>query len=64
MSFNELDFFDESDNYGSGSGSPGKSVGVAGEVSFGDFFSTGVETLGNVVSLVVFVSIGVGSKVG
>ena len=45
MSFGKLDFFDESDNDGSGSGSPGTSVGSAGEsvgsvsgVGFGDFF--------------------------
>ena len=64
VSFDELDFFDESDSRGSGSGSPGKSVGNAGDVGFGNFVPTGIESLGNVVPLVVFVPRGIDSKVG
>ena len=71
MSFEELDFFDESDNYGSVSGSPGTSVGSSGEsvgsvrgVGFGNFFPTGIESLDDVVPLVVFVPSRVDSKGG
>ena len=64
VSFDELDFFDESDNDGSRSGSPDKFVGSAGEVGFCDFVLTGIESLGDVVMLVVFVPIGVESKGG
>ena len=78
MSFDKLDFFDESDNDGSGSGSPGtfdfpfssgksvvsanESVGSVSGVDFGDFVPTGIESLGVVVPLVVLVPIGVESK--
>ena len=55
MSFDKLYFFDESDNDGSGSGSPGKSVGSDGDMGFGNFVPTGIESLGDVVPLVVFV---------
>ena len=81
MSFKELDFFDnESDNDGSGSGSPGKSafpfcsykyVGSVGEsvgsvsgVGSGNFVLTGIESLGDVVPLVLFIPRGVESKRG
>ena len=64
MLFNESDFFDKSDNAGSGSGSPGKSIGSAGDVGFGDFVPTGIKSLGDVVLLVVFVPRGVESKCG
>ena len=73
-------FDDESDNFGSGSGSPGtcaflfcsgKSVGSAGEsvggisgVGSGVFFLTGIESIGDVFPLVVFVPIGFESKGG
>ena len=71
VSFDKLDFFDESDNDGSGSGSPGKSVGNAGEsigsvrgVGLGGFVLGGIESHGDVVLLVVFVLRGVKSKGG
>ena len=64
VSSDELDFFDESDNYGSVSGSPGKYIGSAGDVGFGGFVWTGIKSLGDVVPLVVFVPIGVESKFG
>ena len=51
----KLDFFDESDSYGYGSGSPGGSVGSASGIGFGDFVLTGIESIGDVVLLVVFV---------
>ena len=57
VSFDKLNFFDQSENYGSGSGSPDKYVGSAGDIGFGDFVLTGIESLGNVVPLVVFVPI-------
>ena len=55
VSFNELDLFDESDDFWSGSVSPGKYVGSACGVGFGNFFSNGIESLGNLVPLVVFI---------
>ena len=64
MSFEELDFFDESENDGSGSGSPGKSVGSADDVDLGNFVPTGIESLGDVVPLVMFVPRGVEYKGG
>ena len=62
MSLDEFDFFSEYNNYGSGSGTHGKSVGSAGDVGFGVFVLIGIESLGNVVILVVFVPRGVDSK--
>ena len=64
VSFNDLYFFGEYDNDGSGSRSPGKSVGSAGDVGFGGFAPTGIESLGKVVTLVMFIPRGVDSKVG
>ena len=71
MLFEKLDFFDESENDGSGSGSPGTSVGSAGEsvgsvngVGFGNFVPTGIESLGDVFTFVMFAPIGVESKGG
>ena len=75
-SFEELDFFgDDSDNDGSGSGSPGmctfpfcsdESVGSVGKsigrvccVGSRIFVPIGIESIGDVVLLVVFVSKGV-----
>ena len=71
-------FDDEFDNDGYVSGSPGtfafpfssnKSVGSAGEsvgnvsgIGFGDFFLTGIESLGDIFSLVIFVPRVVDSK--
>ena len=72
MSFDKLDLFDdESNDDGSGSGSPGicaflfcsgKSVGSASEcvgrvrgVESGIFVFTGIKSIGDVVLLVVFV---------
>ena len=60
----KLDFFDESDSYGYGSGSPGGSVGSTSGIGFGDFVLTGIESIGDVVLLVVFVPRGVKYKVG
>ena len=64
-------FDDESDNYGYGSGSPGtfafpffsgkfvcsvcESVGSVSGVGFCIFVPTGIKSLGDVVSLIVFV---------
>ena len=69
--FDKLYFFDESDNDGSEFGSPGKYVGSVDEsvgsvsgVGSGDFVTTGIESLGEVVLLVVFVPRRVDSKVG
>ena len=76
MSFGELDFFEnESENDGSGSGSPGtfalpfssgKYVGSAGEyvgsvsgIGSGDFVQIVIESFGDVVMLVMFIPIGV-----
>ena len=81
MSFEKLDFFDdESDNDGSGSGSPntctfpfcsgksigsvGKSIGRVSGVGSGLFVLTGIESIGDVFPLVVFVPRGVESKGG
>ena len=81
LSFDELDLFDdESDNDGSGSGSPGtyafpfcsgksvvsvaKSVGRVRGVGSSVFVPTGIESIGGVVLLVVFVPKGVNSKGG
>ena len=69
MSFDELYLFNKSDNDGSGSGSPGKPIGIADEsvgsvsgVGFGNFVPTGIESLGEVFQLVLFVPRGVKSK--
>ena len=59
VSFEDLDLFGEYKNDESGSGSPGKPVGSAGSVGFGDFVPTGIESLGDVVPMVVFVPRGV-----
>ena len=71
VSFDKLDFFVESENYGYGSRSPGKSIGSAGEsfdsisgIGFGDFFPTGIESLSNIVPLVLVVPRGAESKGG
>ena len=80
VSFKELYFFDESDNNGSGFGSAGtfafpfssvKSVCSAGEyigsvsgVVSGSFVLIAIESVGDVVPLVMFVQRGVGSKGG
>ena len=71
MSLDRFDFFDESDNDGYRSGSPGKYVVSAGEsvgiligVGFGDFIPNVIESLGDVFLLVVFVPRGVESKGG
>ena len=74
VSFEELYFFEnESDNDGYGSGYPGrctfpfppeKSVGSVSGVGSGNFFPTGIDSLGDVVLLVVFVTRGVESKGG
>ena len=64
VSFDKLDFFNESDNDGSGSGSPGKSVDRVSDVGFGNFFPTGIDSIGDVVPFVVFIPRGVESKVG
>ena len=64
VSFDELYFFDGSDNNRYRSRSPGKSVGSAGDVSFGNFVPTVIESLGNVALLIMLVSREVGSKVG
>ena len=80
LSFDELDFFDdESDNDGSGSGSPGtcaslfcsgKSIGSVGEsvgrfcgVYSGVFVLTGIKSIRDIVLLVLFVPKGVDPKV-
>ena len=55
VSFDGCYFFDESDNDGSGSGSPDKSVGSDGDVGSGVFVPTGIESIGDVVTLVVIV---------
>ena len=60
----KLDFFDESYNDGSGSVSPGKFVGSSGDVGSGFFVPSGIESIGNVFPLVIFVPRGVESKVG
>ena len=81
VSFDELYFFgSESDNDGSGSGSPGtcafpfcsekcfgsvgESVGSVSGVGSGDFVPTGIESLGDLVPLFVFLPRGVESKGG
>ena len=81
MSFKELDFFDdESDNDGSGSGSPGtpafpfcsykyvgsigESVGSVSGIGSGNFVPNGIESLGDVVPLVLFIPRGVKYKRG
>ena len=65
-------FGDESDNNGSGSGSPdmcdfpfcsGNYVGRVIRVGYGVFVPTGIKSIGDVVMLVVFVPRGVESKV-
>ena len=48
LSFDELDFFSESDNDGSDSGSPVKYVDRAGDIGFGNFVPTGIKLLGDV----------------
>ena len=70
----ELDFFDDGcDNDGSGSGSPGmfafpfysgNSVGRVSFIGSGVFVPSGIESIGDVVPLVVFVPRGVESRVG
>ena len=72
--FDNLDLFDdESENDGSGSGSPGtyafpfcsgESVGGVTGVGSGVFVPTGIKLIADVVPLVVFVLRGVESKVG
>ena len=72
--FDKLDLFDdESDDDGSVSGSPGmcafpfcsgKFVGGFSGVGYGVFVPTGIESIGDVFPLVVFVSIGVEYKGG
>ena len=66
-------FDDESDNDGSGSGSPGtcafpfcsvNSISRVSGVGFSVFVLTGIESIGDVVMLVVFVSREVDSKGG
>ena len=80
VSFEKLDFFGESVNGGSGSRSPGafafpfsyvklvdsasESIGSVSGVGFGNFVPTEIKSLGDVVSLVIFVPIGVESKGG
>ena len=74
VSFDELDLFnDESGNNGSGSGFPDtyafpfcsrKSVGSVRVIGSGNFVLTGIESIGDVVPLFVFVAIGVESKGG
>ena len=64
MSVEELYLFSESENDESGYGYPGKSVGSSGDVGFVYFVPTGIESIGDVVLLVVFVPRGVQSKVG
>ena len=68
-----LFFDDESDNDGSGSRSPGtctfsfcsgKSVGRVSGLGSGVFVPTGIESIGDVVLLVLFVPRGVKSKSG
>ena len=64
LSFDKLDCFDdESDDYGSEYGFPGmcnflfcsrNSVGRASGVGSGNFFPTGIDSIGDVVPLVVF----------
>ena len=73
-SFNGLDSFDdESENYGSGSGSAvtcafpffsDEFVGRGSGVGYGVFVPTGIDSIGEVVPLVVFVPNGVESKGG
>ena len=73
LSFDELDFFDdESDDDGSGSGSPGtcafpfcsgNSSGSFSGVGSGVFVLTGIDSIDDVVLLVVFVPRGAESKV-
>ena len=53
---------DEYDKDGSVSGSPGNSVGSADDKGFGDVVPTGIESLGGIVVLDLFVPIGVDSK--
>ena len=64
---------DESDNGGYGSGSPGMCtfpfcsgnyVGRFSGVGSGVFVPTGIDSIGDIVLLIVFVPIGVESKVG
>ena len=55
VSLDELYLFEESDDDGSGSGSPGKYVVSAVDVGFGNFPPTGIKSLGNFVLLNVFV---------
>ena len=72
--FNELDLFDdESDNDGYGSGSAvtcafpffsDEFVGRGSGVGYGVFVPTGIDSIGEVVPLVVFVPNGVESKGG
>ena len=74
LSFDELDLFDnEDDDDGSGSRSPGtccfpffsdEYVGRVSGVGSGDFVPTGINSIGDVVLLVVFVPRGVEYKVG
>ena len=74
LSFDKIYLFnDESDNDGSGSGSPGTCdfpffagnyVGHVGHIVSGVFVLTGIKSIGDVVMLVVFVPRGVKSKGG
>ena len=45
VSFDEIYFFDKSENDGFGSGSPGKPICGADDVVFGDCVPTGIESL-------------------
>ena len=74
ISFDDLYLFnDESNNDGSRSGSPGtcdfpfcsyNSVDCASDVGSGVFVSTGIESIGDVVPIAVFLPRRVGSKCG
>ena len=74
VSFEKLDSFDyDSDKDGYGSGSPGtcafsfcsgKSAGHVNGVGSGDFFPTGIDSIGDAVLLVMFIPRGVKSKGG
>ena len=54
FSFGELDIFDESEKYVSGSVSSGKFVGSANDVGFGDLVTTGIDSIGDVFCWLCF----------